>query len=278
MKENIRQIEEHLLLDAIFQRYGYDFRNYSKEPLKRQLEHCLLVFQQKNLSELIPKLLHDKYFFHSLLLELLISVTEMFRDPLFFLEFKRKVVGLLKTYPFIKIWHAGCATGQEVYSMAILLEEAGLLEKSTIYATDINMNALKSAQEGIYPLKEMERYGENYLAAGGEFHLAKYYSSKYGYAKMHDSIKKKIVFFPHNIVSDEDSNMFSKVHGVICRNVFIYFDKTFQEKSLCLFYRSLVSGGFLCLGSAESIDYSEIGCKFEAISRQEKIFKKRPIL
>lgn len=266
------RLEEDFLLEAIYKCYGYDFREYTRDFLSRRLQHCLELYKFKRLSEFIPRILYEEDFFSGFLANLLVSVTEMFRDPSFFLEIKQKVIPVLKTYPFIKIWHAGCATGQEVYSMAILLEEAGLLNRTTIYATDINLPALKLAREGIYPLEEMKKYEKNYLDAGGAHSLTKYYYSKYEYGKINDSLKSKIIFFKHDLVNDD---IFSEdIHGVCCRNVYIYFNKDLQLKTSLLFYQSLIHKGFLCLGNVETLDSNAMGMKFEAISKKEKIFKK----
>jgi chemotaxis protein methyltransferase CheR len=188
------------------------------------------------------------------------------------LEFRQKVVPILKTYPFIKIWHAGCATGQEVYSMAILLAECGLLKRSTLYATDINVDALKCAQEGIYPLTDLKKYEENYRQAGGEFSLSNYYCNKYEYGKMNDTLKHKIAFSNHNMVTD---GVFGEMNVIICRNVFIYFDKNLQEKVSLLFCESLVKKGFLCFGNSETIQYLDVANKFEVFLQKEKIFRKK---
>lgn len=264
-------IEEDLLLETIFRCYGYDFRDYSKDYLSRRFQHCLQVFNQKTLSEFIPKILYDENFFGRLLVCLLVSVTEMFRDPSFFCEFKNKVLPVLKTYPFVKIWHAGCSTGQEVYSMAILLEENGLLNRTTIYATDINVAALKFAREAIYPLEDIKKYEINYQKAGGSHTLSKYFYNKYNYGKFSDNLKNKIIFSNHNLISDE---IFTEVHVIICRNVFIYFTKKLQQQTTLMFYQSLIHKGFLCLGNVETLEQEETKEKFEIISREEKIYKK----
>lgn len=270
---NIEEIEAELLLEAIYRCYGYDFRHYAKESLQRRLQICLQESSCQSLSELIPYVLKDREFFNRVLVNMLVSVTSMFRDPAFFLELRQKVVPTLATYPFIKIWHAGCATGQEVYSMAIMLAECGLLSKAMIYATDINVHALKIAQEGIYPLDEIGQYHQNYLQAGGTCCLSKYYCSKYQYAKMHANLKNKMVFSHHNLASDD---IFGDMHVIICRNVFIYFDRSLQKKVAQLFHSSMVPRGFLCLGQVETIEYLDVMQKFEVISQREKIFRKGP--
>lgn len=267
----ISLIEEELFLEAILLRYGYDFSSYSRDFLTKRLKYCREQLKFDKLSAMIPPLLYDKKFFSLFLVEFLVSVTEMFRDPNFFLDFRERVVPILKTYPFIKIWHAGCAMGHEVYSMAILLQECDLLKKTTIYATDINSRALKEAQEGIYSLEELHKGQENYTKAGGSLSFSHYYCSKYQYGKMHDYLKSKIIFSNHNLSCDE---VFSEVHVVICRNVFIYFSKQLQEKVLQLFYRSLVNKGFLCLGYAESINFLDSSKNFDLFSKKEKIFRK----
>lgn len=267
----IEKIEQDLLFEAIFRHYGYDFRNYDREFLKKRLKNFLVSSKQEKISRLIPEILYDENAFSKLVLQLLISVTEMFRDPLFFLEFRRKVIPSLMTYPFIKIWHAGCATGQEAYSMAILLEECGLLKRSTIYATDINPQALKVAREGIYPVEEMEKHEKNYFKAGGSSSLSNYFHCKYEYAKIIDPLKNKIIFSNHNLVGDD---IFNEMHVILCRNVFIYFNKKLQHKTALLFHKSLIHKGFLCLGNIETLEFPETTMKFEVLSKKEKIFRK----
>lgn len=270
--DEIEDIEVKMVCEAIFRRHGVDLRNYSCASLRRQLLSFLATSSYKSISELLPPILHDEKFFFSILPRLLISVTEMFRDPSFFLEFKNRVIPILKTYPFIKIWHAGCASGEEVYSMAILLKEAGLLNKTTLYGTDINNVSLKKALEGIFSLEEMKSASKRYISAGGIASLSDYYTDKYELARMHEDLKENTVFSNHNLVHD---GVFGEMHVILCRNVSIYFNKELQNNILKLFSNSLINRGFLCIGPKESLEFLSEGHKFELISSKEKIFKKK---
>lgn len=272
MNRDIENIEVKILCEAIFHRYGVDLRNYCSASLRRQFLSFVATTSYKNISELLTPILHDKKFFFSFLPQILVSVTEMFRDPSFFLEFKTTIIPMLRTYPFIKIWHAGCASGEEVYSMAILLKEAGLLHKTILYGTDINNVSLKKAQEGIFSLEQMESASERYLSAGGIASLSDYYTSRYEFVRMHDSLKENIVFSNHNLVRD---SIFGEMHVILCRNVSIYFNKELQNDILGLFAKSLINRGVLCIGPKESLEFLSEGDQFEPISSKEKIFKKR---
>lgn len=204
--------------------------------------------------------------------DLSITVTEMFRDPIFYRSLRTNVFPVLKTYPFIKIWHAGCSTGQEAYSMAILLKEEGLYDRTTIYATDFNQEALNRAKEGIYAGKLMKDYTLNYQEAGGKEAFSDYYTSSYEMAIMAQDLKKNIVWANHNLVTDA---VFAEVHLVLCRNVLIYFDKDLQSKVHRLFYESLKNGGVLCLGSKESLKFGSFSNRYVELDKKQKIFKKR---
>ncbi|MBN1659503.1 MAG: protein-glutamate O-methyltransferase CheR [Anaerolineae bacterium] len=275
MKEQeIDRIEIDLFLEAIFRRYGYDFRHYARASVRRRIHHLLAKTEYSRVSELIPRLLYDQDFSRSLIYEFSITVTDMFRDPGFYRAVREKVVPYLKTYPFIKIWHAGCATGEEVYSMAIVLQEEGLYERATIFATDFNDGALNRAREGIYSLQEMRQYAENYRQAGGTQSFADYYHAQYGSAIMSQSLKRNITFANHNLVTD---GVFSEMHLIVCRNVLIYFDKTLQNRVLKLFADSLSYGGFLCLGNKETVQFSEAQDLFQDVDDREKIYQKRAV-
>lgn len=265
-------IEIELFLQAIYMKFGYDFRNYGKAHIKRRVRHRLSVSDFKNVSELIHKLLYDPVFYQDLLQDLSITVTEMFRDPDFYLAVRKEVVALLKTYPFIKIWHAGCATGEEVYSMAILLKEEDLLKRAQIYATDFNQIALQKARNGIYPIGRIKEYTQNYQKSGGKASFSDYYNARYESVILNESLKENIVFADHNLVTD---GVFGEMNMVICRNVMIYFDKDLQNKVIKLFYDSLVPGGFLCLGSKESLRFTEIANKFDVTTERQKIYRKK---
>lgn len=271
LNEN-ENIEIELFLQAIYLKFGYDFRNYGKAHIKRRVRHRLSVSDFNNVSELIHRILHDPVFYQEILQDLSITVTEMFRDPDFYLAVRKEVVALLKTYPFIKIWHAGCATGEEVYSMAILLKEEGLLKRSQIYATDFNHMALQKARNGIYPIDRIKEYTQNYQKSGGKASFSDYYNARYESVILNESLKENIVFADHNLVTD---GVFGEMNLVICRNVMIYFDKDLQNKVIKLFYDSLVAGGFLCLGSKESLRFASLARKFEVTTEQQKIYRKK---
>ena len=269
--ENI-DIEIPLFLEAIFQKYGYDFRNYSNAHIKRRLMHRMAIGKFDSISQMQDKVLRDKSFFISLLEDLSINVTEMFRDPDFYSSFREHVVPNLRTYPFIKIWHAGCATGEEVYSLAILLKEENLLERCQIYATDFNRRVLDIAKLGIYPTQDLEKFNRNYIESGGKGKLSDYYTLKYGSLKFDQSLSKKVVFADHNLVTDE---VFAEVNLILCRNVLIYFNKSLQDKVINLFYNSLSSSGFLCLGTKESLRFTQLESNFSNIDSTLKIYKKK---
>lgn len=252
-------------------RYGYDFSEYYRSSLQRRLTFFLDTTPFQSLHDFLIKLLNDESFFTYFLSHILVSVTEMFRDPTFFQEFIEKIVPVLRTYPFFKIWHAGCASGEEVYSMAILLKELGLLKRSLLYATDINLISLKTAREGIYPQAQLEEAASRYRVAGGTGSLSHYYIQKYGFAKLHDYLKENIVFSTHNLVGD---GIFGEINVIICRNVLIYFNRDLQNKVLNLFYGSLVNRGFLCLGPKESLEFLDVKTKLEFLS-DERIYRKK---
>lgn len=265
------EIELDLFLQAIHLKYGYDFRNYNKAHLRRRINQRLQLSGLKTISELQNRVLWEKEFFQTLIQDLSITVTEMFRDPEFYAAFRKKVIPDLKTYAHIKVWHAGCSTGEEVYSFAILLKEEGILSKTRIYATDINKNALATAKQGIYSSKEMEQYTRNYMEAGGAGKLSDYYTSKYGSVLFDQSLVKNVVFADHNLVTD---GVFAEINLVFCRNVLIYFDKFLQNKVLTLFSNSLTKRGFLCLGTKESLQFSEEEANYSDIDKKMKIYRK----
>lgn len=261
-----------LLLEAVHLRYGHDFRNYAKASVYRRVMEFCTKNGYKHISQLISPVIHKKSFFEALLLELSITVTEMFRDPAFFVSLRKNIIPYLESFPSLKVWHAGCATGQEAYSLAILLEEENFAKKSTIYATDFNDVALDIAKQGIYQINQVKAYIENYNAAGGKYSLSEYYHAKYNSIVLKQSLKQKITFANHNLATD---SIFSEVHLILCRNVLIYFDKNLQARVLNLFYDSLINKGFLCLGSQESLLFSNVEDKFEIIDSKYKIYQKR---
>lgn len=269
-----QNIELDLLLLAVNLKYGYDFRNYSKTHLKRRIYQRLKLSGLNTISELQNKVLWDKEFYRIFLQDLSINVTEMFRDPDFYLSFRKKVISDLKTYAYIKVWLAGCSSGEEVYSLAIILKEEDLLQRTQIYATDINKNVLETARQGIYSNKEIELYSRNYHDSGGKGQLSDYYTSKYGSVLFDKSLSKNIVFADHNLVTD---GVFAEVNLVFCRNVLIYFDKFLQNKVLKLFSESLSKRGFLCLGTKEGLKFTDFEDDFTVIDKKMKIYKKSQI-
>jgi len=267
----VEDIEISLLLEGVFRRYGYDFRDYSLAHLRRRLRHRLELSGLSDLGAMLHRVLSDRHFFELLLRDLSINVTEMFRDPEIYARVRNEVVSRLKTWPFVKIWHAGCATGEEVYSMAILLHEEGLLKRCQIYATDFNQIALKKAREGIYSLDQVRLFTGNYQKGGGRESFADYYTADDDAVILKSWLKEKIVFADHNLVTD---GVFSEMQLVVCRNVLIYFNRELQERIFNTFYESLCPGGFLWLGSKETLRQSDMAGRFEAISQDEKIYKK----
>lgn len=265
------RIEIELLLEAIFQRYGYDFRSYSRASIERRTRQFLTTSGCASVSEMIPRVLHDEQFFSRLAKFFSISVTEMFRDPFFYAALREKVVPLLKTWPHVKIWHAGCATGEEVYSLAIVLEEAGLLERATIYATDFNDAALSKAREGIYELSKLRQATENYQQSGGTESFSDYYHARYDAATMDGALRQRITFSNHNLASD---SAFGDMHLVFCRNVLIYFNRELQNRALGLLTESLVHGGFLCLGSKEDLQFTQVSDDYAKVDERARIYKR----
>lgn len=273
MLDNIdnQNIELQLLLQAIYLKYGYDFRNYAKASVRRRVEQFMRKENLINFAEAQHKALYEVSFFERLLLELSVNVTEMFRDPNFYRSFRQNVVPFLKQQPFLKIWHAGCASGEEVYSMAILLKEEGLYNKAQIYATDMNQVILNQAKEGIYPMSRLKLYTENYQKAGGKESFSDYYIAHYDHVVMNKSLKENILFSDHNLATD---GVFGEMHVIFCRNVLIYFNRDLQNRALGLFNDSLINHGILCLGSKESIRFSEHSNIFVDVDKDEKIYAK----
>ncbi len=265
------KIEFDLILQAIYQKYGYDFRDYAKASVKRRLRHRLSLSNLKSISEMQHKLLCDKKFFETLLLDLTINVTDMFRDPSFFKALREIVIPELKKQSFIKLWHAGCSSGEEIYSTAILLKENGMYESSLIYATDTNEIVLDKAKAGIFPIEKIKDFTINYRKAGGLASFADYYTARYDSAIMDSSLKKNIVFSNHNLVTD---SVFGEMDMIMCRNVIIYFNKKLQDRVFGLFKDSLRPSGFLCLGSKESISFSSFSDNFENVYEKEKIYRR----
>jgi chemotaxis protein methyltransferase CheR len=268
--KDIERIEMEILLEGIFRRWGYDFRQYAPASLKRRLKFRLGKSGLNHLSEMLPELIHNEEFFNLLLKDLSVTVTEMFRDPRFYATLREQVVPVLRTYPFIKIWHAGCATGEEVYSMAILLKEEGLYDRAQLYATDYNNQSLEIARRGMYPLDNIRAYTANYNASAGKGSFSDYYHAKYGSAKMNEALKKNITFAHHNLVTD---GAFGEMNLIVCRNVMIYFDKTLQDRVLSLFRDSLCHRGYLGLGTKETIQFSAVRDQFETVAAKDRVFR-----
>jgi chemotaxis protein methyltransferase CheR len=270
-REDVDEIELALLLEGVYRRYGFDFREYAPASLRRRVWRRVHAEGLKTLSALQDKLLHDPASMERLLLDLSINVTAMFRDPSFYGAFREKVVPALRTYPFTRIWVAGCSTGEEVYSLAILLEEEGIYDRTRIYATDINESVLERARAGVFPLDKMREYTQNYINAGGKRAFSEYYLAKYDGAQFQRSLVENVVFAQHNLVSDRSFNEFN---AIVCRNVMIYFDRSLQDRVHRLFYESLTMFGVLALGAKESIRFSPFDERYEDLDANERMFKK----
>lgn len=266
----LEDIELELFVRALKLRHGYDFSQYAPASLKRRVRQLVQTHQAGTISALTTRLLHEPGFLGVVLEGLSVPVSEMFRDPDVFRALREQVFPVLASYPQINIWQAGCAHGQEVYSLAILLEEAGLYDRAQIYATDFNEAALRHAQEGIYPAKEAQLWSRNYQAAGGTHSLADYYSARYELLKLDRRLRRNVIFAHHNLVTDE---VFCEAHLVLCRNVLIYFSDPLQDRTLALFRDSLVRGGFLCLGTRESLDFAPSAADFAPVDAALRIYR-----
>jgi chemotaxis protein methyltransferase CheR len=267
----LERIEMDLLLEAIWRHYGYDFRSYAPSSLRRRLKKRLEAEGLETFSALQDRVLHDPDAMNGLLRDMSINVTGMFRDPTFFAAFREHVVPVLRTYPFLRIWHAGCASGEEVYAMAILLEEEGLYDRARIYATDMNADAIEHARAGIYPLSRMRDFTASYQQAGGTRSFSEYYTASYGAAMFHPRLRANVLFAQHNLATDTS---FSEFHVIFCRNVLIYFDRTLKERTLSLFVESMAPLGFLCLGRRESLRFTRVEAEFQEIDARERIYRR----
>jgi chemotaxis protein methyltransferase CheR len=268
---DLEKIELDCLLEAIFRRYGFDFREYAPASLRRRVNRRMKLEELRSISALQDQLLRDPDVMQRLLLDLSINVTAMFRDPTFHLAFREKVVPLLRTYPFARIWVAGCSTGEEVYSLAILLEEESLYERARIYATDINEAVLERARLGVFPLAKMQDYTRNYINAGGKRSFSDYYTSGYDGAAFDRSLMRNVVFAQHNLASDRSFNEFQ---AIVCRNVMIYFERSLQERVFELFDDSLARLGVLALGHKESLRSSSLVEKYKELDPAERLYRK----
>jgi len=266
------EIEFQLLINAIYQSYHYDFRGYAPASLRRRLKAAMLRFECPTMSRLQDRVMHEPAVFPALLDFLTVQVSEMFRDPGYFRALRRDVVPMLRTYPSLKLWVAGCSAGEEAYSLAILLQEENLLSKSLIYATDINPRTLQSAAAGIYDVDRIAGFTANHQKSGGTSSLSDYYTAAYGRAVFDKSLKDHIVFSDHSLATD---SVFAEVHLVSCRNVLIYFNRELQDRAVNLFRESLCRQGFLGIGAKESIRFTSHADAFIDVAREERIFQKR---
>jgi chemotaxis protein methyltransferase CheR len=264
-------IEFHLLIEAIYRLYHYDFRNYAGASLRRRLRAALVRFQCDTLSQLQDRVLREPKAFQALLDHLTVQVSEMFRDPSYFRALREHVVPLLRTYPSLKIWVAGCSSGEEAYSLAILLREEGLLSRTLIYATDINPQTLQRAETGVYAIERIPGFTVNHRESGARSSLSDYYTAAYERAIFDKSLKEHIVFSDHSLATD---SVFAEVQLVSCRNVLIYFNKILQDRALSLFRDSLCRHGFIGLGSKETLRFSSQASAFDVFLRQDKIYQK----
>ena len=267
----LEDLEVQLLLEAVYRRYGFDFREYAPASLRRRLWRRVHAEGERTIAGLMEKLLHDPPSMERLLLDLSINVTAMFRDPAFYVAFRSRVVPLLRTYPFTRIWVAGCSTGEEVYSLSILLQEEGLYDRTRIYATDINESVIERAKAGVFPLDKMRDYTQNYIRGGGTRAFSEYYVAAYDGAQFQRSLIDNVVFAQHNLVSDGSFNEFQVI---VCRNVMIYFDRSLQNHVHGLFYESLTHLGILGLGQKETIHFTPFEDCYEEIDPNEKLYRK----
>jgi chemotaxis protein methyltransferase CheR len=260
-----------IILYDVVELYGYDFTNYSRASLRRRITRLVMKDRFSSFAEFRYQVRADKSYFRRFVEEITVNVTEMFRDPAFYRSLRDFVLPMLAPLPVIRVWHAGCSTGEEVYSMAIVLHEAGLLKKSLLYATDINPTVLEKVRHGVYPISQMKQYSENYILSGGKNDFSSYYTAQYDSVKFDEFLGKRIVLATHNLVSDRSFNEFQLI---LCRNVMIYFDKPFQDRVLHLFYDSLEMLGYLALGSKETLKFTDIARNFRQLENKEKIWRK----
>ena len=265
-------IELKLLIEAIYLKYHYDFREYAEASLKRRLSTAMERFGCRTLSQLQDRVMHQPETFSALLDFLTVQVSEMFRDPPYFRALREKVAPLLRTYPSLKVWVPGCSTGEEVYSLAILLREEGLLPRTIIYATDINTHALQTAEAGVYDVERIAGFTANHQRSGARSSLSDYYTAAYGGAVFDRSLRQRIVFSDHSLATD---SVFAEVQLVSCRNVLIYFNRELQDRAVGLFREALCRQGFLGLGAKESLRFSSHADAFVEVVREDRIFRKR---
>jgi len=267
----LEKIEIQLLLEGIYRYYGFDFRNYSFSSIQRRVRYRLQIEKLNSVTALLDKLLHDSTMMEKLFSDFSINVTEMYRDPEFFKAFRRKVIPILREFPSIRIWHAGCSTGEEAYSMAILLHEEGLADRVQIYATDMNEDVIVKAKTGTLPLKKMKLYTSNYVLAGGIREFSEHYKADNGVVHLHPYLTDMITFAQHNLVTDSSFNEF---HVIICRNVMIYFNQELQNRVHRLIYESLAPSGFLGIGQKEKLCYTNVDSLYDVVTETERIYRK----
>ena len=272
MVDTIEDIEIRLLLEALYQRYHYDFRAYAQASVRRRLRQARDQLGVPTFSAMQDRLLHDEAFMAQVLAYLTVQVSEMFRDPSYFRAIREKVVPVLRTYPSLKVWIAGCSAGEELYSMVILFREEGLEDRTIFYATDISQSALDAATRGIYALDRLRGFTENHRASGGRSSLSDYYSTAYGHAAFDKSLRERVVFSDHSLVTDAS---FAEMHLISCRNVMIYFNRELQDRAVGLFRESLTRQGFLGIGAKESLRFSRHAPAFADFVREEKIYQRR---
>jgi chemotaxis protein methyltransferase CheR len=270
-EDDLEELEIRLLLEGVYRRYGFDFRGYAMASLRRRILSVVYAEKLESVSRLLERLLRDPMCFERLLLRLTVHVTSMFRDPTFYVAFREKIVPVLKTYPFVRIWHAGCSSGEEVYSMAILLSEEGLYKRCRLYATDVSEAVLKGAKTGLFPLSVMREYTENYQRAGGRLAFSEYYTARYDHALFRPELQENIVFAQHNLVTDAPFNDFNVV---LCRNVMIYFNSELQQRVHRLLYTSLGRLGVLGLGRKESLRFTPHESCYDDVDDAERLYRK----
>jgi chemotaxis protein methyltransferase CheR len=268
----LERLEIELLLEGVFRHYGYDFRQYAFASLRRRLKKRLAAEGLVTFSQLQDRVLHEPAAMEGLLRDMSVSVTGMFRDPTFFLALRQKVIPLLRTYPFVRIWHAGCATGEEVYATAILLEEEGLYDRARIYATDLDVHALDRAKAGIFPLARMREYTASYQQAGGLRSFSEYYTANYDAALFDPRLRRNVLLAQHTLATDTS---FSEFNLILCRNVLIYFDRRLKARAFKLFADSFAPLGILCLGRRESIRFTDVEEDYDEIDAKERIYRRR---
>lgn len=269
--KQLEEIELQLLLEGIYERYGYDFREYALSSLKRRVAKFMRDERRRTISGLQERVLRNPKVMARFLNTISIDVTAMFRDPQFYRVFRQKVVPLLRTFPHLRIWHAGCASGEEVYSMAILLQEEGLYDRARLYATDMNESLLQEAKAGVFALKEMQTYTDNYIRAGGTREFSEYYAARYDHALFRPALKENVVWAQHNLATDASFNEFQVI---LCRNVMIYFNQNLQNRVHNLLYDSLAAGGILALGEKESLKFTPHEGDYEVVDEREKLYRR----